>query len=183
MARPRKDAQPATNLSSALTPSTLGAATVAPQLTQTVKAPAPRKSDFNHIEYIDVNDDGVLEEVAVVKKWEDGSLSYILVPSLGAIDKGRLLKIISSAHSDKYELWELMSQIKLTNGMNALDFFHQNLIKLKRAKGAVAQSLSLSAFRNTKMMNAEDGRMIGSDFSDPMGASLAEDSLDMNNVV
>lgn len=148
----------------------------------TVKAPATRKSEFPHIEYIDVNDDGVLEEVAVVKRWEDGSLSYILIASLGAIDKARLLKIVTSGHAGKYELWDLMTQIKLSNGMNALDFFHQNLIKMKRAKGSVSQSLG-SALRNTKILNVENGAMIGSEFSDPNVASLAGDSMDMGNVV
>ena len=172
MARPRKNPQPeiaATALKA--TPAPQVQTFAAPQM-QTTKAPAPRKSEFNHIEYIDVNDDGVLEEVAVVKKWDDGSLSYINVPTLGAIDKSRLLRIISSTHADKYELWELMSQIRLNNGMNALDFFHQNLIKLKRAKGSVTQSLSLSALKNTQFMNVDDGKMIGSDFSDPFSATM-----------
>jgi hypothetical protein len=155
---------------------------VAAPALSTTKGPAPRKSEFPHIEYIDVNDDGVLEEVAVVKKWEDGSLSYILVSSLGAIDKARLLKIVTSGHSSKYELWDLMTQIKLSNGMNALDFFHQNLIKMKRAKGSVSNSLG-SALRNTKILNVENGSMIGSEFTDPSSASLDGDVMDMGNVV
>jgi hypothetical protein len=179
MARPRKNAEQ--TVSTPIAQQQQFAPQAAPTLNVT-KAPPARKSEYNHIEYIDVNEDGVLEEIAVVKRWEDGSLSYILVSSLGGIDKGRLLKIITSPHADKYELWDLMAQIKLTNGMNALDFYHQNLIKIKRVKGSVSQSLG-SAFRNTKMMNVENGQMVGSDFSDPTSAQLSHDSFDTNNVV
>lgn len=124
-----------------------------------------RKSSLNHVEYVDVNDDGILEEIAVVKRWEDESISYIDVATLGQIDKARLKKIVSSQHSDKYDLWELMSQATLSNGMNALDFFHQNLIRVKRAEGSTSTSLG-NGLKNTKLMHVEDGRMIGSDFVD-----------------
>ncbi|AVH85375.1 hypothetical protein RsoM2USA_447 [Ralstonia phage RsoM2USA] len=94
-------------------------------------------TSIKHVDYVDVNDDGVKEEIAVVKRWEDGSIAYIEVQGLDYIDKGRLKSIITGPHSDKYELFELMSQTTLRNGMNALDYFHEHLIKIKRAPGSI----------------------------------------------
>lgn len=137
------------------------------------KAKQTKKSSLNHVEYIDVNDDGILEEIAVVKRWKDGSLSYIDVATLGNIDKARLKKIVSSQHSDKYDLWELMSQATLSNGMNALDFFHSNLVRVKRAEGSTSTSLG-NGLKNTRLMHVEDGKMIGSEFVDVNQADSAE---------
>lgn len=144
-----------------------------PATTKKAAANAP-KSSFNHVEFIDVNDDGILEEVAVIKKWDDGSLSYIDIATLGNIDKARLLKIVSGQHADKYDLWELLSQATLSNGMNALDFFHQNLVKVRRAEGSTSTSLG-NGLKNVKLSNADTGAMIGSEFSDPsQEAQVAE---------
>lgn len=134
------------------------------------KATVPA-SGYNHIEYIDVNDDGVLEEVAVIKRWEDGSLSYIDVATLDPIDKGRLKKIITGVHADKYHLWELLAQAKLSNGMNALDFFHSNLVKIKRAQG----SKNTSMYGGMNNVKIDDGKMPGSDFTDTTSATVADD--------
>lgn len=126
-----------------------------------------KKTDMNHVELIDIDDSGLLREVAVVKRDDsDGTLHYILIDSLAPIDKGRLKKIIMSPHSDKYPLWELMSQSSLSNGMNALDFFHYNFIKVKRPMGAKSSSMSI------KDANIQDDKIIGSEFVNPAEASL-----------
>lgn len=120
-----------------------------------------------HIFLCDVDDSGLLKEVMVVKKFGDGSLYYIEIDPLHSIDKGRIKKIVSSQHADKYEAWELLSQAKLSNGMNALDFFHSNNVKVKRPKGARASTGGLetvAAYGNDQM--------IGSDFSNPAEARL-----------
>lgn len=126
-------------------------------------------SKYKHIEYIDVNDDGVKEEVAVVKRWEDGTISYIDIAPLDPIDKGRLKKIITGTHADKYELWELLNQARLTNGMNALDFFHSNFMKVKRTAGS--NNTSLGGGLNT--VKASGGEtMIGSEYTNPAEAEV-----------
>ena len=126
-----------------------------------------KKTDMNHVELIDIDDSGLLREVAVVKRDEnDGTLHYIVIDSLAPIDKGRLKKIIMSPHADKYPLWELMSQSSLSNGMNALDFFHYNFIKVKRPMGAKGSSTSI------KDAQIGDSKMIGSEFVNPAEASL-----------
>jgi hypothetical protein len=104
--------------------------------------PAPvkiekRATNLRHVWLIDWNDDGLLREVAVVMEASDGSIYGIEVDKLHPIDKSRLKKFITSVHADKYPLWELLSQGKLNNGINPLDFFHMNYVKVKRPRGAV----------------------------------------------
>ena len=120
-----------------------------------------------HIFLCDVDDSGLLKEVAVVKKLKDGSIFYIDVDPLHPIDKARLKKIVSSSHADKYELWDLMSQSRLSNGMNALDFFHSNYVKVKRPKGARAAVGGLE----TMQANISD-EIVGSEFANPAEATL-----------
>lgn len=124
-----------------------------------------------HVFLCDIDDSGLLKEILVVKKFKDGSIYYVEIDPLHAIDKGRIKKIVSSQHADKYECWELLSQARLSNGMSALDFFHSNNVKVKRPRGARASTGSLeqiSAYGNDKM--------IGSDFVNP-----AESQLDQNS--
>ena len=121
---------------------------------------------LHHIFLADIDDTGLLKEIAVVKKTTDGSIFYIDIDPLHPIDKARLKKIVSSPHADKYELWDLMSQSRLSNGMNALDFFHSNCVKVKRPKGAIATTGSIA-----DVPLATD-KMIGSDFVNPAEATM-----------
>lgn len=120
-----------------------------------------------HIFLCDIDDSGLLKEIAVVKKFGDGSVYYIDVDPLHQIDKARLKKIVTGMHATKYELWQLMAQSKLSNGMNALDFFHANCVKVKRPKGARSSSSSLSSVSG----NVGDS-MIGSDFVNPSEVNM-----------
>lgn len=95
------------------------------------------KTNMQHVYLIDWNDDGILKEIAVVMEANDGTIYGIEVDKLHPIDKARLKKFLVSVHADKYPLWELLSQGKLNNGMNALDFFHANYVKVKRPRGAI----------------------------------------------
>jgi len=128
-----------------------------------------RPTDLRHVYLIDWNDDGLLKEIAVVMEAPDGSIYGIEVDKLHPIDKGRLKKFIVSVHSDKYPLWELLSQGQLSNGLNPLDFFHMNYVKIKRPRGAV-----LGGGLATVDVYGSD-KIIGSDFSDPRGAQVSKD--------
>jgi hypothetical protein len=116
-----------------------------------------------------VNNDGVLEEIAVVKRGADGTLHYIDIAPLDPIDKARLKRIVSSQHADKYPLWELLAQSKLENGVNALDFFHSNLVKVKRGTGS--KSTQFGGGLATAPSISQ--QMPGSEFSDPTEAVLS----------
>ena len=131
---------------------------------------AKKATDLPHIFRMDVDDSGLLQEIALVKEETDGTIYYVPISPLHQIDKQRLKKIVTSVHADKYPLWELLSQATLSNGMNALDFFHYNCVKTKRPKGALASRDTLGSING----NISD-RVIGSDFANP-----AETSLDPN---
>jgi hypothetical protein len=124
-------------------------------------------TSLHHIFLCDVDDSGLLKEIMLVKKFKDGSIYYIEIDPLHNIDKGRIKKIVSSQHADKYEGWELLSQTRLSNGMNALDFFHSNNVKVKRPRGAKSSSGSLE----TVQAYGTD-KMVGSDFVNPAEANL-----------
>lgn len=128
-----------------------------------------RATDLPHIFLIDWNDDGILREIAVVLEAPDGTIYGIEIDKLHPIDKARLKKFITSVHADKYPLWELLSQGQLNNGLAALDFFHQNYVKVKRPRGAILGG-GLASVEVYK-----DDSIIGSKFSDPRAAQVAEE--------
>jgi hypothetical protein len=128
-----------------------------------------RPTDLRHVFLIDWNDDGLWKEIAVVMEAPDGSVYGIEVDKLHPIDKGRLKKFLVSMHADKYPLWELLSQGKLNNGVNPLDFFHMNYVKVKRPKGAVLGG----GLASIEVYGAD--RMIGSEFADPRGGTVASE--------
>lgn len=122
-------------------------------------------SNLNHVYFLDIQGDGRLREVAVVKMVKDHTgaiqtIYYIDIQLLDMVDKGRLKSIITSTHADKYELWDLLSQQTLNNGKNALDYFHQ-LTRSLNGPGAINTSLGggLSAVR------PESNTLIGSEFA------------------
>lgn len=126
-----------------------------------------RPTDLNHVFLVDWNDDGLLKEIAVVMEAPDGSIYGIEIDKLHPIDKARLKKFIVSVHADKYPLWELLSQGQLNNGINPLDFFHMNYVKIKRPRNAILGGglASVEVYGSDKI--------IGSQFSDPRGATAA----------
>lgn len=126
-----------------------------------------RPTSLRHVYLIDWDDNGIYKEIAVVMEAKDGSIFGIEVDKLHQIDKGRLKKYLVSMHADKYPLWELLSQGHLNNGVNVLDFFHQNYVKVKRPKGAVIGGglASVAVYASDKQ--------IGSDFADPRGAVVS----------
>lgn len=130
---------------------------------------ALQPTSLPHVFLCDIDDSGLLKEVLVVKKFKDGSIYYVEIDPLHAIDKGRIKKIVSSPHADKYECWELLSQSRLSNGMNALDFFHSNNVKVKRPKGAKATTIGLESIST---YGAVGDKMIGADFVNPAEATL-----------
>lgn len=128
-----------------------------------------RATDLVHCFLIDWNDDGMLKEIAVVMEAPDGSIYGIEVDKLHPIDKGRLKKFLVSVHADKYPLWELLSQGQLNNGLNPLDFFHMNYVKIKRPRGAILGGglASVEVYGSDKI--------IGSEFSNPRGAEMTNE--------
>lgn len=78
-----------------------------------------------HIEWIDLNENGVFVECAIMKRDRRGNIYFIRMDRLDSIDLTRLFDIVSNRNAKNYELWDLMSQITLGNGINSLAYFHQ----------------------------------------------------------
>lgn len=138
-----------------------------------VKKQAPSKiekkpTSLPHIFLIDIDDTGIFRECAVVKEFDDGSIAYVIIDTLHAIDKARIKKVVTSVHANKYPLYELLSQAKFTNGLNGLDYIHTNFVKIKRPKGAKLTQDSLLSISS----HLESGSMIGADFVNPAEATL-----------
>jgi ABC-type uncharacterized transport system involved in gliding motility auxiliary subunit len=95
-----------------------------------------KQGTYPHIKWIDLKNNGILTECAVLKQDSFGNTYYIEVPNLDGIDKQRLARIVGNRNATNFELWDLMSQITLNNGINALEYFHQ-LTKIITSEGVV----------------------------------------------
>jgi len=93
---------------------------------------------YPHVEWIDLENNGQLTEVAVVKRDQIGNIYFIALHSLDNIDKRRIAGILSNRNAASVELYELLSQITLGNGVNALEYFHQ-LTKVRSPAGHVSR--------------------------------------------
>lgn len=89
-----------------------------------------------HVEWIELNDDGILHECAVLKEDPQGNKLYFPVNHLDEIDRKRLAGILMDRNARNFELWDLMAQKTLGNGMNALAYFHQ-YVKVLTANGKI----------------------------------------------
>ena len=126
-----------------------------------IKYPTPLK----HVFHVDVNDNGQYREIAVVKEWPNGSLSYIDIALIDQVDRGRLKKVLMGGHADKYPLWELLSQERLSNGKNGLDYFHQ-MVRTKKAAGHVDNLMSGGGSLFDPSVKSESTAVVGSGFTD-----------------
>lgn len=102
--------------------------------------------EFPHIEWIELNGDGILHECAVMKRDASGNLLFFKTNDLDEIDKKRLAGILMDRNSRSFELFDLMAQKTLGNGMNALAYFHQLVRQLTP---------------NGKVMDPKSGQMGG----------------------
>jgi len=95
-----------------------------------------RPGNFPHVKWVDLYNNGTLTEVAVVREDDQGNIYFFELNKLDAIDRQRLFNIITKRHAKQFELWDLLSQHTLGNGMNALNYFHQ-LVKILTSSGTV----------------------------------------------
>lgn len=94
-----------------------------------------QQGSLPHIFWIELQD-GMLHECAVLKRDQVGSLYFIDVAKLDHIDKARLARILQHRNAANYELYDLMSQTTLNNGINGLTYFHQ-LVKVLSPSGKI----------------------------------------------
>jgi len=89
-----------------------------------------------HTKWIDLKNDGVMNECAVLKEDGFGNIYYIEIPALDNIDRDRIARMLTSPRSKEIPLWEIMGNTQLRNGMNGLDYFHQ-LVKVITPEGVI----------------------------------------------
>lgn len=80
---------------------------------------------YPHIEWLDLQQNGVAQECAILQRSQDGNTIFFTLSALDLIDKKRLLDIVTNRNAHLHELYDLMSSITLRNGVNALIYFHQ----------------------------------------------------------
>lgn len=96
-----------------------------------------RKSPkYPHIEWVDLYDNGVFVECAIVKRDRRGNIYFIRLDRLDGIDLERMFSIVNNRNAKNFELWDLMHQVTLGNGINALTYFHQ-LVEIVTPSGQI----------------------------------------------
>jgi hypothetical protein len=78
-----------------------------------------------HMERLPINTDGTVVECVILKRYDNGDRVFIRVDHLDNIDRERIKMYLSERYADKFHLWDLLSNRRLGNGMNALEYFHQ----------------------------------------------------------
>ena len=89
-----------------------------------------------HTKWIDLKNNGVMVECAVLKTDGFGNIYYVEIPSLDNIDKDRISRMLGQPRAKEIPLWEIMGNTQLRNGMNGLDYFHQ-LVKVITPEGVI----------------------------------------------
>lgn len=86
---------------------------------------AQKSPEYPHIEWLELHGDGIMHECAVMKRTGDGSVLFFKTNDLDSIDKRRLAGILMDRNARNFELWDLMANKTLGNGVNALVYFSQ----------------------------------------------------------
>jgi len=102
----------------------------------TVSYRSQPSTEYPHVEWIELHGDGILHECAVLRRDKLGNVFFIQTAHLDDIDRRRLAGILADRNARNFELWDLMSQKTLGNGVNALTYFHQ-LVKILTPNGKI----------------------------------------------
>lgn len=118
-----------------------------------------KSREYPHIEWLELHSpDGIMHECAVMRRTPDGSVLFFKTNDLDEIDRRRLAGILADRNASSFELWDLMSQKTLGNGMNALAYFNQ-LVKLLTPNG--------------KILDPKSGQMGSGSVATPAAAPVA----------
>ena len=110
--------------------------------------------EYAHVAWIELHADGILHECAILKQNRDGNIMFFPINNLDEIDRRRLAGILLDRNAQQFELWDLMAQKTLGNGVNALAYFHQ-LVKVLTPAGKIMDPKSgqVGGFVNTGSVN------------------------------
>lgn len=101
-----------------------------------VQYKSTKSREYPHIEWLELHADGILHECAVMKRDASGNVLFFKTNDLDEIDKRRLAGVLMDRNSRNFELWDLMANKTLGNGVNALVYFNQ-LVKQLTPNGKV----------------------------------------------
>lgn len=90
--------------------------------------------NYNHVQFLDLKNNGVELECVVLREFDNGDVAYINLSTLDQLDLDRLSKIIYRPNAHMFPLYELMNQTTLANGENALEYFDQ-MVTVKTVTG------------------------------------------------
>lgn len=94
-------------------------------------------AQYNHVKLVDLFNNGVGYEVIIMKEDKNnGDLYFIRTDYLDEIDLNRITSILNRRDARAYPLWDLLSNITLLNGCNALEYFHQ-FVKMRTLSGEI----------------------------------------------
>lgn len=106
-------------------------------MTTPVSYRSQKSHEYPHIEWIELYNDGILHECAIMKRDNaSGNVLFFRTNDLDSIDKRRLAGILMDRNARSLELWDLMANKTLGNGVNALQYFNQ-LVKQLTPNGKV----------------------------------------------
>lgn len=91
---------------------------------------------FNHYRAMDIYGNGIGYNVLIIKEDPNGDVYFIKEEELDEIDKKRMASILNRRDANNSPLWDVMDQVTLKNGVNALEYFHQ-LVKIRTSSGQI----------------------------------------------
>jgi len=91
---------------------------------------------YKHYRSMDIYGNGVGYNVVIVKEEDNGDVYFIKEEDLDGIDVRRMQSILQRRDADRNPLWDVLSQVTLKNGMNALEYFHQ-LVQVRTSSGQI----------------------------------------------
>lgn len=95
------------------------------------------QKQYRHYVSMDLYGNGIAHNVLLVKEDEEnGDVYFIRESDLDEVDKARMRQILTKRHANTMPLWEVMAQVTLKNGKNALEYFHQ-LVKVRTSSGQI----------------------------------------------
>lgn len=95
-------------------------------------------ANYPHVEWLPLHNNGTASECAIMARDSRNNTFFIELTSLDRIDKERMAKILTGRSASQFQLWDLMSQTTLGNGINALEYFHQ-YVKVLTPQGTVVR--------------------------------------------
>lgn len=135
---------------------------------------------YPHTEFLDIDGTGNRRECAVMKRDIYGNVYFFQIAPLDRIDKERVLRLVRNPNAKLLELWDLMSQTTLGNGVNALEYFNQ-LTRVLTVSGQVltidqAAGLTRQLHYNSMFAGNESAAEVPGELSVPTMNAAVQDS-------